>query len=188
MGLPVRVALAVLAGGRADRLGGVIKPLLVRPDGRTLLEAVIETLGPLAGETLVVAPDPIASHFAPHRIIRDPGQGPGLALGAAARATRADLLLCCGGDQISPSRGLAERMLAEAEGQDAVAVAGQPLFAVYRSAAVRRIDPPPRSLKAYLERLGGRRLSDADPLAFSDVDTEEDVLRHHLSKIGVPTW
>jgi molybdopterin-guanine dinucleotide biosynthesis protein A len=184
----MRVALAVLAGGRSDRLGGVIKPLLVRPDGRTVLEAVIETLGPLAGETLVVAPDAIASYFAPHRVVRDPGQGPGFALDSAARATQADLLLCCGGDQISPSRGLAERMLAEAEGQDAVAVAGQPLFAVYRSTAVRRIDPPLRSLKAYLERLGGRRLSHGDALAFSDVDTEEDRVRYRLSKIGVPTW
>lgn len=184
----MRVALAVLAGGRGARLGGLIKPLLVRRDGRTLVGAVIETLSPLADETLVVAPRPIARHFAPYRVVHDPGTGPGHALAAAARATEAELLLCCGGDQLSPSRDLAARMLAAAADQDAVAVTGQPLFAVYRAPAVRRVDPPFASLRAYVRHLSGLRLEADDTAAFADVDTEEDLERHGLSRAGVPTW
>jgi molybdopterin-guanine dinucleotide biosynthesis protein A len=53
------VSLLVLAGGRASRLGGVRKPL-VEVGGRPIVRRVLDELGPLAAEQLVLADRPLA--------------------------------------------------------------------------------------------------------------------------------
>jgi molybdopterin-guanine dinucleotide biosynthesis protein A len=191
----VSAALVVLAGGRGRRLGGAIKPLLVRPDGRTLLAHLCDVLSPLADETLIVAPRAIAHLFA-GRVVEDPGQGPGLALAAAARATASDLILLTAGDQPSPSATLAELLLAKAnDGGTVVTIDGilQPTFAAYSAAAVRAIDPPETSLRGTCAAIDpfvidARELDPAMLAAFDDVDTPADLERYRLSLEGVPTW
>jgi molybdopterin-guanine dinucleotide biosynthesis protein A len=189
----VSVSLVVLAGGRGERLGGLVKPLLVRPDGRTLIEHLIATLSPLAAETLIVAPEALAPMFS-GTVVRDLGEGPGLALAAAARAAGGDRLLVAAGDQPSPSAELARRLLRSGESA-VVSLHGvlQPAFAVYARRAVLAIDPAPASLRAVLAAIAPTVI-DAGELpasllpAFDDVDTEDDVARHGLSTEGVPTW
>jgi len=181
-------ALVVLAGGRGERLGGLVKPLLVRPDGRTLIDHLLAALSPLADETLIVAPRAIASLVSAS--ILDPGEGPGVALSLAARATACDQILLCAGDQVSPDRALAERLL-DAGKSAAVRLGGilQPAFAVYETARVRAIDPPPRSLRGILAAIDPVVIEEEPSMAaaFEDADTEDDVARHRLSKRGVPT-
>lgn len=188
-------ALVVLAGGRGRRLGGAIKPLLVRPDGSTLVAHLCDVLSPLVDETLIVAPFAIA-HLFEGRVVEDPGQGPGLALAAAARAVSSGTILLAAGDQPHPSAALAERLLASALDRCAVVTIGgvlQPTFAAFATAAVRAIDPPQTSLRGTCEAIGpfvidARELDPAMLAAFDDVDMPEDVKRHALSLVGVPTW
>jgi molybdenum cofactor guanylyltransferase len=52
------VTLLVLAGGRGSRLGGVRKPL-VEVGGRPMLRRVLDELGPLAAEQMVLADQPL---------------------------------------------------------------------------------------------------------------------------------
>ena len=185
-------ALAVLAGGRAERLGGLIKPLLKRPDGRTLIDHLLSVLSPLVDETLIVAPAELAALFS-GRVIEDPGSGPGLALAAAARATSRDTLLLVAGDHVAPSAELAERLLAH--GSAVVSLDGvlQPTFASYSTRAVRAIDPALQSLRAVLAAvdpfvIDAHQLDAAMLASFEDVDTAADLVRHGLSSDGVPTW
>jgi molybdopterin-guanine dinucleotide biosynthesis protein A len=187
------VSLVVLAGGRGERLGGLVKPLLIRPDGRTLIDHLVRTLSPLAGETLIVAPPELVPLFAGD-VVSDPGEGPGLALAAAARVARGERLLVVAGDHVSPSAELA-RMLLDAKETAAIAVEGvlQPTFAVVARESVVAMDPPPRSLRAALVAvkphvIDARALPPALLDALADVDTEEDLRRWQLSTEGVPTW
>jgi molybdopterin-guanine dinucleotide biosynthesis protein A len=187
--------LVVLAGGRGERLGGIVKPLLVRPDGRTLIEHLIATLGPLVDDTMIVAPAGIAPLFA-GRVVEDPGEGPGLALGRAVREARGEHLLLVAGDHVAPSAELAERLLAAAGDTGAiVSIEGvlQPAFAAFSTRALARIDPPPRSLTKFAEAIDpvviDARTLDPELLpSFADVDTEADLSRWGLSTEGVPTW
>ncbi len=61
----------ILAGGRAQRMGGVDKGLLTSPEsGQTLIEQIIEILSPQVGELLVVANRnlPQYAKYCPHVI------------------------------------------------------------------------------------------------------------------------
>jgi molybdenum cofactor guanylyltransferase len=50
----VHVSLLIMAGGRGSRLGGTVKAL-VRVGGRTILERILDQLGPVADEHLALA-------------------------------------------------------------------------------------------------------------------------------------
>lgn len=56
--LPLTAVL--LAGGRGERLGGVIKPLLRLPSGLTILEVIERELAPIVERVVVVAPEVLA--------------------------------------------------------------------------------------------------------------------------------
>ena len=94
----MRRAAAILAGGRAQRLGGVHKGLLVI-DGEPIAARQLRLLAPHADELLVIANDAdayAAVAAAGHaRVVRDlhPGQGPLAGLEAALAATSASELL-----------------------------------------------------------------------------------------------
>jgi molybdopterin-guanine dinucleotide biosynthesis protein A len=95
-----RIDAAILAGGRARRLGGVLKGLL-EVGGRAIVERQIDALAPLVGEVLLVAGDPTPyEHLRGVRLIADraPGQGPLAGISAAFAASRADALLVVGCD------------------------------------------------------------------------------------------
>lgn len=131
------VTLAILAGGRGSRLGGVDKASLV-VGGRTLLERQLTGVGPLAREILVVANDDTLAGDPRYRVILDPDPHAGVlpALLAALDAATSELLLLIACDMPFVAPGVAEELVRFADGYDAVVpdVEGhlQPMLAVYR--------------------------------------------------------
>lgn len=188
MELPLSVALVVLAGGKGQRLGGVLKPLLRHANGETLLANVLDTLGPLADAAYVVAPAELHDRLrevAPSAVlVDDPGEGPAVAVAAAARAIPETILLIAGGDLVAPSRALAEQLLERVEGQRAVVpvAAGirQSMLAALDRAATAAIAPAPRSMYRLLAILDATDVPISAPLA--DVDVAEDVDRYGLER------
>lgn len=138
------VAACIIAGGRARRLGGACKPLLV-VDGRTILERQRAVLAPRATEVLIslAGPGPLAEQGL--RPVYDAvvDAGPLAGLGAAFAATAQPWLLVVAGDMPHLAPAVLDALLAAAgDGVDAVVprVAGypEPLCALYgrRAAAV----------------------------------------------------
>jgi molybdopterin-guanine dinucleotide biosynthesis protein A len=98
MSRPLRVSAAILAGGRARRLGGVPKGL-VHIAGESMVARQLRVLTPLVQGCAIVAgePAPYADVAAAYgaRLVhdRDPGRGPLAGLDAALAALDADRLL-----------------------------------------------------------------------------------------------
>jgi molybdopterin-guanine dinucleotide biosynthesis protein A len=105
----VKVAAAILAGGRARRMGGAFKGGL-EVGGRRILERELAALARVSDEILLVAGDATAESeigftFSQKSEIgftfvadRAPGLGPLAGIDAAFRATHADALLVVGCD------------------------------------------------------------------------------------------
>lgn len=190
------VSLVVLAGGQGRRLGGAIKPLVVDAAGRTLLERTLSALEPVVGPARLVAPEPLLLRLRravdrPSTV--DPGRGPPIALAAAAAAIGTDWLLAVAGDLVSPDPRVARYLSGRRrEGIDAVVPVvdeyPQPLFALYRTAALRT--EPPRSLMLWLAKLQTERWvvsEPADRAALADVDTPADLVRYGLA-VSTAAW
>jgi molybdenum cofactor guanylyltransferase len=90
----MRVAVAILAGGRGKRLGNVDKGL-VRVGGEPIVARQQRVLAPLVEERLIVAGDPTPYKQFGARLVVDlrPGGGPLAGIEAALTATSADALL-----------------------------------------------------------------------------------------------
>jgi molybdopterin-guanine dinucleotide biosynthesis protein A len=140
------IALVVLCGGRGERLGGAIKPLLRIDHGRgpTILEVIERTFGHHVEQTVLLAPAAIApslGNVSKSRIIEDRSRGPGEALLDAARSVKASWFFLVAGDQPRPSVQLYFRLLDRMRpGIDAVAVKVEgalfPTFTLYRREAL----------------------------------------------------
>ena len=139
------VSVIVLAGGKATRLGGVAKHVLVI-GGETILSRQVRVLAPRVAEILVSAREDVQGY----RTVRDAvdGAGPlaGIAAGLAACAT--PWLLVVAGDMPDVSGELVECVLAaRGDAVDAVGVRArglpEPLFCLLharaRAAVERRI-------------------------------------------------
>lgn len=187
MELSLSVALVVLAGGRGQRLGGVVKPLLLRADGRTLLAHTLERLGPLADSTVVVAPETLHAALSSATdvpLIADPGEGPAAALFAAARASADSTLLLVGGDLVDPPVDVARALLAiVARGAPAAVgvYAGmrQSMISVFDRNALLALESPPRAMHRVLAGLAAAHLTLDAPI--DDVDSPEDLVRFVLT-------
>jgi molybdopterin-guanine dinucleotide biosynthesis protein A len=138
-------AAAILAGGRATRLGGIAKGL-IEFDGRTILDAQLDVLRPLFDEVFVVANDPEPYRRFGLPIVGDRilGCGPLGGLHAALCACRAPHLFLCACDMPALS-GEAVRLVAGAgpEFEVVVPVVGgrpEPLHARYARAALPAIE------------------------------------------------
>jgi molybdopterin-guanine dinucleotide biosynthesis protein A len=193
----IDVELVILAGGRGTRMGGVVKPLLRRDDGRTILDGIDRALSPLCARTLLVAPADLLRVLDPDgRFIQvaDSGDGPASALVTAARVAQAEWLFVVAGDQPRMSAALFARLMGEAASAalDAVVahVGGrpQPLGALYlRTALLAMPQPAPASLQGVLKCLFRTRVVDALTLsaderaALEDVDTPADAARLNLN-------
>lgn len=188
------LTLAVLVGGRAERLGGRLKPLGT-VDGEPLAGRILDALGADVKDRFLVAPAALAPAFASlGRVVEDPGAGPGPAVRAGALAARTPWLLAVAGDHVAPSRALAARLWAARAGHEAVVVreAGrmQGGFALYQVAAVRAVEPPrPFSLWRLLAALrtatiDADALTEAERRGLTDVDTEADAARHGVELPG----
>ncbi len=184
------VSLAILAGGRGQRLGGRTKPL-ARRKGETLVHQIQRVLGPSVRETFLVAPQDLESALTPFgRVVRDPGQGPGRAVFAAAIAADSEWLFVVAGDHVNPSQALMQRLWSARSGADAVAVCAQGqlqgTYALFRAPAVRALGPAQvRSLHAILLALNVievpyEALGPQEQASLADVDTREDAQRYGL--------
>ncbi|MCA9554241.1 MAG: NTP transferase domain-containing protein [Myxococcales bacterium] len=183
--------LAVLAGGRGERLGGRVKPL-AQLDGETLAERILRVLGPEAKETFLVAPARLTGRLAELAlVVEDPGEGPGQAVYAAARLAQAPWLLVVAGDHVAPCPALLRRLWAQRQGVDAVVVRAegrlQGTYALFRRDAVTALEAPgPRSLREIfsavrVQEVPEDALSDEERAALQDVDTPEDAARFGIS-------
>ena len=130
-----RVAAAIIAGGRASRLGGAIKPLLL-VDGRRIIDRQLDVLAPLfPALVLVVADAESRDQFRALALAGRPGvdvisDRPGRGLGPLAGIDAAlawlpagfDSVVCLGGDMPH----LAPSLLAHLRDADRAAVAVVP--------------------------------------------------------------
>jgi molybdopterin-guanine dinucleotide biosynthesis protein A len=132
------VTAAILAGGRATRLGGALKALLplTCPDD-TPLARVLEVAQDRFARSLVIASDPAPFEaydvtVVPDRVI---GAGPLGGIEAALAAARTPLVLVLGGDMPSVSGDLVDWLVAHArEDRPLVPWRGgrpEPLHAIY---------------------------------------------------------
>ncbi len=176
----------VLAGGRAQRLGGADKPAL-SVGGRPLLDRVLDACADAATTTVVGGRRPTARPV--HWTREDPpGGGPVAALDAGLRQTTAELVLVLSADLPFLDRETVRALLTapgehegallrDPEGRD------QPVIAAYRSEPLRRelallatehgslAGLPLRALTAELDLA---RVA-APPFASFDCDTWDDL-------------
>ena len=189
-------AAAILAGGRARRLGGTPKPLLV-VDGRRVIDRQLAILAPLFADLVIVANDPAPFAGLGIEVIADrhgPALGPLAGLDAALGWLPAgcDSVLCVAGDMPYLASALVER-LRNAPPAPAVvprfACVPQPLCGRYHRSVASAVDAALRSgsrgfaMHAFLERLPGvvwldepelRRL-DPDLRTFTNLNTPADL-------------
>lgn len=184
----------VLAGGRSARLGGRPKAGL-RRDGRTLLELTLDAVRDAAG-AVVVGPEGPAL---PEGVLRTreepPFAGPAAGIAAGLRVLETlppvpwTFTLACD----MPGLAAAVALLRDAARRDpggpgflAVTPDGQrqPLLALYRSEVLRGAyagrQPAGRSVRSFVRDLPLGEVTVPEEAA-ADVDTWDDVLRHHLS-------
>lgn len=180
----------VLAGGRGRRMGGVVKPLALRPEGISLLEHQLRVMCSVAAVARVVAPPQLRSCLGPvlartgAAYVDDTGVGPGVALLQVAAVAKTPWLLVGLGDLVAPSSALAERLLAAAEGADGAWVRSEegadPSMVAIRAAALSTGAAEP-SLRKLLARVKMSELPKAslppdEARGLEDVDTPEQAL------------
>lgn len=198
------VTLAVVAGGRGERLGGVAKGLL-EVEGRTVVERLVGLAAELGvAEVLLVAnaPGPYARYGL--RTVADVVEGKGAPGGvhAALVGARTEWVLAVACDMPFVSAEAARVLLqARSAEVDAVCfeVAGrlEPLLAVYRAALaedwgeeLRKGNP---SLRALLGRCRARCLPetalrevDEEARAVVSINTPEDLASHGVKRPKSP--
>ncbi len=159
----MRVAAAILAGGRGSRLGGVAKGL-VRVGGEPIVTRQLRALAPLVAERYVVAAEAETWAGVDARVLTDlsPGLGPLAGLEAALAATTAEAVLLFACDLPVLDAALvtalrdapaAEAVVARLDGR------AQPLAARYATSLLPRVR----------ERLARRALKLLDFVAALDV-------------------
>lgn len=136
------VAAAVLAGGRAQRLGGIDKGLALWR-GRPLIAHVVDTLQHSCGDVLIIANRHTETYAQYGRVVsdaRDGYRGPLEGIATALRESVADWLFVVPVDSPSFGTDLLERLWHERGDASIVAAHDgarrQPLFALYRRACI----------------------------------------------------
>jgi molybdopterin-guanine dinucleotide biosynthesis protein A len=181
----------ILAGGKATRLGGIAKHLLVI-DGETIFARQTRVLAPRVAEILVSAPDDIPGY----RTVRDAviGAGPLAGIAAGLAACRTPWLLVVAGDMPHITGELVDSLITAAresvdphasDSLDAVGleVGGlpEPLVSILHvrvlSTVERRLAVGRYKVSGLLtdEGLRVRWLTDADPAALRNVNSPEDL-------------
>jgi len=188
---------ALVAGGRASRLGGAVKGLL-RVDGETLAARSLRLFDDLFAAALVVAnePAPYAALGVP--VVGDaiPGKGAPGGLHAALLAAPTPWVFAAACDMPFLSRPAIDLLASRRAGAAAVVPRWQgrfePLHALWSrsclpllEAALRGGDPSLQSLVRLVDAVVVEeetwRSVDPDGLAFENVNTAEDAARFGLS-------
>ena len=197
------VAAAILAGGKARRLGGTVKSTLML-DGRRIIDRQIAALAQVADPIFIVAPE--SSFFTSLGLLVVPDVLPGRgALGgiytAIVKSPRRRTLVVAG-DLPFLAGALLERLVRDTAA-DLVVPRGrhgyEPLCAVYSDACAapirRRLDQG--SLRAavlpegvQVEEIGPEMLDAYDPhgLLFVNVNTPRDYQRAQDLLESMPEW
>jgi molybdopterin-guanine dinucleotide biosynthesis protein A len=173
------IAAAILAGGRARRLGGAHKGLL-RVGGEPIVARQLRALAPLVGERLIVANDPDAYAGFGVRVIPDlhPDRGPLAGLEAALLATDAATLVVLACDLPFADPG---PLVAAPPAPLVVARAGdvvQPLVGRYARALLPEVQARLAAGRLRLFDLVdavGAQLVDVDAHTLTNVNTAEEL-------------
>jgi molybdopterin-guanine dinucleotide biosynthesis protein A len=186
------IAAAILAGGKASRLGGMVKGLIQLGEGRTIVERLIEEVhGAGVSDIIICANEPEAYQNLGLPIIpdSDPGFGPlgGIAAALAHFAPTAEAVLLLAGDMPAITSGELRFLLAAFGQTDASAVFAEapdgahPLVAVARTGlrdeVERALHSDNRRATALWRSVGAEPVSfpQADP--FANINTPDDLDR-----------
>jgi molybdopterin-guanine dinucleotide biosynthesis protein A len=190
MGKSIKVSGVIMAGGISQRLGR--NKALERIGGKALIERVIDSLGSLTTEVLVVVAQPeqaAALHLPPSvRVVSDryPGRGSlgGIFSGLDASAEAWSLVVAC--DMPFLNRELLRHLIGESSDVDAVVprLGGQPepLHALYSKACLASMD---RMLRA--DQLKIAPLFEAVRVRYVDEGTIDRIDPRHLSFFNINT-
>jgi molybdenum cofactor guanylyltransferase len=192
--MQARVSAAILAGGRARRLGGVDKAALLL-GGTRIIDRQLAILTALSEDVLIVANDATRYAAFPLPVIPDvvPGTGALGGIYSALQAARHELVVIVACDLPFVTRALLDRLIGEAVDEaDAVVPRSsrglEPLCAVYRKRCApvlrERIDRQALQVSALLDVLQVRELGpeslepfDPDGRLFANVNTPHDYAR-----------
>jgi molybdenum cofactor guanylyltransferase len=190
------VVAAILAGGRASRLGGLAKGSLF-VGGRPILERQLEALRPVFCRVIVIADEPgpwtaMGLHVVPDRVPGPSGPLAGIDAALSALLPHEAGVVCVGCDMpFLQTRALS---LLRDTNPNAIAVAAkigafaEPLFARYSRDASKSVAKAAtesnRAAHRLLESMGARWLDEATLRALDDdltfllnVNTPEDLAR-----------
>ena len=175
------LTLAILAGGKGERLGGVVKGLLSYR-GQPFIEHVL-ALRQLCGEALIVSDDPTYDRFAARRVQDlDPERGAPGGVVTALLNSRTPWALVVACDMPFVTLEAARALIAEAGEDDVTAYSREdqlePMLAVYRTSLGVRWRPllaEDRSLRELIGAESVRQLVPHDLHALDSVNTSEQL-------------
>jgi molybdopterin-guanine dinucleotide biosynthesis protein A len=176
----------VLAGGRAARLGGQVKPQLV-VGGRPMLATVLDAVAGAAGRIVVGPPQSVPPDVV---LVREqpPGGGPVAALRAGLAEVSTDVVVLLAGDLPFLTAALIEELRRRLTGDGILVVddigRDQLLVGAWRTAALRAAvagSNGPTSLRKVFAPLAVRRLRPVVPPGapppWMDCDTPAELAR-----------
>lgn len=176
------VTAAVLAGGRAQRLGGIDKGLALWR-GRPLIAHVVAALADQVDDILILANRNGDEYRHYGHVCADDNagyRGPLEGIATALRRAPGAWLLTLPVDSPEPGADLLERLWRGRDGVDVVVAHDgrrrQPLFALYRRAALAIPDSDPdMAVWAWQDRQAVREVDFSDsPARFANLNTAED--------------
>lgn len=186
-----RLCGAILAGGRATRLGGVAKGLLKVQDGMSILDRLIQELNRAGVEDVVILSNDMSRYESfGYPVVRDlrMGVGPmgGIEAGLHYIANRYEalVLLPCDIPEITAGeiRALLASYAPRREGVVFARMGGsicQPLCAIVHNALLRdisaAIDRGDRGVGRLWSSLGGVAVDFDDPGPFLNINTPDDL-------------
>ncbi len=187
------ITAAILAGGRATRMGGIEKSLIV-VGGERIVDRQIAALQQIAGEILIVARDANVFAGVNARIVadRNPGKGPLAGLEAALLEMSGEQLILVAGDMPSLSLDVLRWIVAcDQKYEVVVPVVGgraEPLCARYHRKVLEKVqerltrgDLAMQELVGELDvyRIEEDQLRKIDPelVGFANVNSPDDLAR-----------
>ncbi|WP_104523801.1 molybdenum cofactor guanylyltransferase [Blastococcus atacamensis] len=183
----------VLAGGRAERLGGADKPQL-QVGGRTMLDAVLDAVADARAWVVVGPPQPVPPGVV---VVREepPAGGPVAALRAGLREVRTDVVAVLAGDLPFLTGEVVADLRRQLRGDGALVVdddgRDQLLLGVWRTEPLRAAvaDGPPalhRALRGLDVDRHRPRVRAGAPAPWVDCDTPEELARARAVAARLP--
>jgi len=173
----------ILAGGKSSRMGQ--DKSLMRLEGQTLIERIVQQLQPILDDVVIGANDPENFRFLKRKVIADhvPDQGPLMGIVSCLSESRFDLNFVTGCDIPEINQGVIEKMITEAPGFDVVMPrAGdgciEPLFAIYRRSVLEparaTLSEGKRRIRDLLPRIRAKYVEMPEGDWYRNLNTMED--------------